>query len=355
MDRRAFLRSALLVPAVPGALRGLSLGEGPRTFTITTRVSVLTPSGATRIWLPAPIRHAPFQTLLRHDVSAPGGTARLLSEATDELAMIAAEFPAGTPPVLTTTALVRTVPFGAAFVKPRHPVSLSRPVREHFLRSTRLIPTDGIVHDTAAAIVQARRSELDNARAIYEWVVEHTFRDASVNGCGIGDIQHMLASGNLGGKCADLNALFVGLCRAAGLPARDVYGLRVGPSVLGYTSLGISSTNATKAQHCRAEVFVSGYGWIPVDPADVRKVALEEAPGGLPLDDLRVRAARSRLFGSWEMNWIGYNFAHDVRLPGSTRAPDPFLMYPQAETARGAIESLDATNFRYEITARETP
>jgi hypothetical protein len=29
---------------------------------------------------------------------------------------------------------------------------------------------------------------------------------------------------------------------------------------------------------------------------------------------------RTRLFGSWEMNWIAYNVAHDVALPGRSTA-----------------------------------
>ena len=88
----------------------------------------------------------------------------------------------------------------------------------------------------------------------------------------------MLETGDLTGKCADLNALFVGLARAVNLPARDVYGLRVASSDFGYRSLGVGSPNVTRAQHCRAEVFLTGYGWVPVDPADVRKVVLEEKP-----------------------------------------------------------------------------
>src|SRR5262249_45227546 len=152
---------------------------------------------------------------------------------------------------------------------------------------------------------------------IYDWIVDHTFRDPKTRGCGTGDIRFMLESGNLGGKCADLNTLFVGLCRAAGIPARDVYGLRVAPSRGEWKSLGLSSSSATRAQHCRAEVYLTGFGWVPVDPADVRKVALEEAPGSLPVTDVRVRHARERLFGAWEMNWIGFNYAHDVLLPGS--------------------------------------
>ena len=104
----------------------------------------------------------------------------------------------------------------------------------------------------------------------------------------------MLESKDLGGKCADLNALYVGLARAAGLPARDVYGIRVAKSELGYKSLGTASENVTKAQHCRAEVYLAAYGWVPVDPADVRKVVLEEPPGNRPLDDDMVKKARAR-------------------------------------------------------------
>ena len=157
-------------------------------------------------------------------------------------------------------------------------------------------------------------------------MVENTFRDAKVRGCGIGDIAAMLKTGNMGGKCADINALYVGLARAAGLPARDVYGLRVAPSKFGYKSLGAGSAVISKAQHCRSEVYLAGFGWVPVDPADVRKVALEEPPANLKIDDPKVVAARKALFGSWETNWLAYNFAHDVALPGSngpeTRLPD---------------------------------
>jgi hypothetical protein len=67
----------------------------------------------------------------------------------------------------------------------------------------------------------------------------------------------------------------------------------------------------------------------------------------------RRSSAPDHLFGSWEMNWMGYNFAHDVALPGSKGKPVPFFMYPQAETGSGRLDCLDADGFRYEITARE--
>ena len=80
---------------------------------------------------------------------------------------------------------------------------------------------------------------------------------------------------------------------------------------------------------------------------------LEEPPGNRSLDDEMVKKARARLFGSWEMNWMAYNFAHDVALPGSTGDPIGFLMYPQAETADGRLDCLDPDNFKYEITSKE--
>jgi transglutaminase-like putative cysteine protease len=138
------------------------------------------------------------------------------------------------------------------------------------------------------------------------------------------------ARGDLGGKCADLNALYVGLARAAGLPARDVYGIRLVPSKFGYKSLGAGTEAVSKARHCRAEVFLAGFGWFPVDPADVRK----EPPGHLALNDPMVEAARKTLFGAWEINWLAYNFANDIALPGSSGPKLGFLMYPQGRGRR---------------------
>ena len=136
-------------------------------------------------------------------------------------------------PVLTLTSRVMTRDHAADLATPTVPPPRDIRTLGRFLRPTRLIPTDGIVKTTADAITKGAGTDIDKARAIYDWIVENTFRDPKVVGCGIGDIRFMLESKNLGGKCADLNALFVGLARAAGLPARDVYGLRVARSEKG--------------------------------------------------------------------------------------------------------------------------
>jgi transglutaminase-like putative cysteine protease len=360
MNRRDFLRSVGIVSAslsLPSAapLFGESgaLG-GWRTFEVTTRVEVLASSGATRVWLPAPlISDTPFQRTIGNRFHADGGTAKMIESKPDAMGIIAAEFRAGVKPLLTLTSRIATRDYSVNFSAPVKPPMADSAELHYYLRPTKLLPTDGIVKMTAAEITSGGHTDIEKARAIYEWIVENTFRDPKTRGCGVGDIRFMLESKDLGGKCADLNALYVGLARAAGLPARDVYGIRVAKSELGFKSLGTASENVTKAQHCRAEVHLNGYGWVPVDPADVRKVALEESPGNRPLTDDVVKKARARLFGSWEMNWIAYNFAHDVALPGSTGAPVGFLMYPQAESADSRLDCLDPDNFKYEITSKE--
>ena len=206
---------------------------------------------------------------------------------------------------------------------------------------------------TAVAATRGAKTDVDKVRALYDWVVVNAHREPKTRGCGIGDIKAMLETGNLGGKCADLNALYVGLARAADLPARDVYGLRVAKSEFGYRSLGAGSPNVTRAQHCRAEVFLTGYGWVPVDPADVRKVVLEEKPQPTTLADPLVPPVRAKLFGAWEMNWLAYNEAHDVKLPGSSGEKLAFLMYPQAETGGKRVNPYAPDDFTYKLTARE--
>jgi transglutaminase-like putative cysteine protease len=217
-----------------------------------------------------------------------------------------------------------------------------------YLKPTKSSPTDGIVLAKAREIVGNRTAPLDKARAIYDWVVDNSYRNPATRGCGVGNVAFMLESGDLGGKCADINSLFVGLARAAGLPARDFFGVRVADSKV-TKSLG-KTGDVTKAQHCRAEVHIDGKGWLPVDPADVRKVVLEE---GVTVDSDKVKALRERLFGNWEMNWVGFNYARDFTLPGQQNGPIGFLMYPYAEAPDQIVDWLDPASFEYTITSKE--
>jgi transglutaminase-like putative cysteine protease len=351
MNRREFLGA---MAAAPIALSGSEARQvSKRTYEVRTHVELTGATGPAKVWVPVPaMRQTAFQSLVggissgRNTAKPREGTAGVpganASAATAEW-----DDPVETP-FLTVTFAVRTTDYRVALTPGEsipHPANLDR-----YLRPTRLIPTDGIVKETADAITKPHRTPLARARAIYDWIVENTVRDPQVKGCGLGDIRWMLESRNLAGKCADLNALFVGLCRAAGMPARDLYGLRLAPSQQ-FPSLGRAGGDVTTAQHCRAEVWISNIGWVPVDPADVRKLILEEKQPSLT--DPYVAKVREALFGSWEMNWVAFNDLHDVTLPGSTGKPLPFFMYPHAEVKGVSRDSLDPQSFRYTITARE--
>lgn len=360
MNRRSFLRAngALcagfaLTKAAP-VLAGTLAANDWRTFEVVTQVELLKPSGISHIWLPAALMcDTRYQKTLSNHFAAQGGSARLTRDKQNALGIVSATFAANTRPVLTLTSRVSLRNYSVDLASRGSAKHVSRAEQDYFLQPSRYVPTDGIVKETALKATAGASTDREKAQAIYEWVVENTFRDPKIRGCGRGDIRFMLESGDMGGKCADLNALYVGLARSVGLPARHVYGLRIAKSERGYKSLGLATDKATKGQHCRAEVYLRDHGWVPVDPADVRKVVLEEPPGKLALNDEKVSQAREYLFGSWEMNWMAYNYAHDVELPGSADKPLVYLMYPQAETADGRIDPFDPDNFHYEITVKE--
>ncbi len=367
LDRRTVLKGGAALSAFaasPAIVRG-----GPafaanefapkpgawRTYEITTAIEILKPEGVTQAWVPVPaLTQESWIKAGETTWSTPTGKAERVRDAKSGAEMIHIAWPTGD--AKPEAAIVSRFQARDRFVAPEKAAGapiLTGELRKRYTAATELLPLDGIVAETAQKITAGATSGIDKAKRIYDWVVDNTYRNPKTRGCGTGDIASMLKTGTLNGKCADLNALYVGLARASGLPARDIYGIRVSPSSFGYKALGANAAIITKAQHCRAEVFLDGIGWFPVDPADVRKVVLEEPPANLALDDPKVLAVRAALFGSWETNWLGFNDAHDVKLPGTDGPTIPFLMYPQGETKQGRLDSLDPDNFKYVITARE--
>jgi transglutaminase-like putative cysteine protease len=358
MDRRTFLSTSAIVPAacaLPRWAFAQSFGPQPgrwRTFEIVTRVEILKPAGGNRAWVPLPVVESGWQKPLANQWTGNGRAMERITEKKYGASLLYAEWADGekAPWVevvsrfQTQDRLLDWSQKGAA--PPESAATLAL-----WTQPTDLMPTDGIVRKTAEGIVQGKATDVDKVRALYDWVVTNSYREPKVRGCGVGDISVMLETGNLGGKCADLNALFVGMARAVGVPARDVYGLRLSPSKWDYRSMSASG-NVTRAQHCRAEFYSASHGWVPVDPADVRKVVLEEPPGNLRVTDAKVKLAREKLFGAWEMNWLAYNYSHDIKLPNSKGAALGFLMYPQVETATARKDPYDPDNVKYTITSK---
>lgn len=330
------------------------------TYEIVTDVALESPKGTAETWIPLPLVLDTdyFRTLgIRAETSDPKALSQFFETPNKQARMLWTQWDkATTNHNVKVSILVSTRNRNLDLNAPNPKLQLSKQEQRFWTRPTKYLPTDGIVKvktQECLANVPSNSGDIEKAKAIYNWVVDNTHRDPKTRGCGQGDVKLMLETNNLGGKCADINAVFVAMARSAGIPARDVYGIRIADSARGYKSLG-KSGEITKAQHCRAEFYASGFGWVPVDPADVRKVILEET-GGLAVTDPKVIALRDYLFGNWEMNWMAYNYDHDIALPGSklgSKGDIPFFMYPQAENPEGRFDSLDPDNFKYKITSR---
>ena len=195
-----------------------------------------------------------------------------------------------------------------------------------YLAASAHLPVEGEVRIRAEMITQGLAAPSDKLRALYDWVLVHAQRRFDVAWCGLGDVPAMLAAGEFCGKCVDINSLLVALCRAVGLPARTVVGIRAAPSRFA-PALGASG-DVTSALHTRAEVYLGGLGWVPADPADVLKLADEGVP-----ETLR-REVCVYLLGGAEANWVAYNHARDFRLdPPAMGGPHNLFTVPYAETA----------------------
>lgn len=353
LSRRQVMVGAAAAGLAVGAPWRAMAAEAPwRKFTLVTRIAVANTAGASgpiRAWIPVPSFATDWQTSAEPTWTGNPTSARIETDARSGARIFVAEWPAATAaPTVELTVQVSTRDRAVDLAAPGSAPGLDKRVTDPYLAASKLIVTDGIVRTTADTAVGGAKTDVDKARAIYGWIVDHTFRDPAVKGCGTGDIRTMLTTGNLGGKCADLNGLFVGMARSVGVPARELYGVRVADGAA-FKCLGRAG-DVTKAQHCRAEFAAAGYGWVAVDPADVRKVVLEE-DGGLKLTDPKVAQARTKLFGGFEMNWVAFNSAADLALPGSAGAPVPYFMYPQVEVGGVRRDPLDPASVAYTLTS----
>lgn len=363
MHRREFLKFG-------GALAGVALlprwaraqerfiveHSGWRKFELVTTLAFAKPvQGRLQAWVPVPsVDQDSWSKPLGSDWRTNAKTAELARDPASGAEMVYFEWPEGDPaPAAEVSSEASTRDRLTEFAKPRKPTPLTDEQRRLYTALTTVVPLDSQPRGAAAAIVDNAKTDLGKAKAIYEWLVEKT-------ACGPDELAaaSMLQPGiesAAGPDCSNLNSLYVALARALGLPARVIYGVRVAPSQHGYVSLGAASADITGEEHCRAEVWLEEYGWVPVDPGDARRVAEREPPGGIGLSDPKAVAARLTLFGACEGNWIPYNFATDIVLPHSAATSIPHLMRPWAQTAEARLGERVPSGFSYKVTVRELP
>lgn len=378
MKRRSFLKSAALLSTAglvaPIMANGVSAkphesqpSEGRRRFTLTQSYNLQPPEGSdgiVKLWIPV-VEDTPFQQLISLKFSGNYQDAFITTNNHYGAKTLFATWPDAKGKMeMTVDMVIETLDWeplkNDALAHWRAPKEVQFPHDvEYYLKPTAHMPITGIVKETSDKIVGTETDPLKKARLIYNWVSANMFRDNDVIGCGTGDVATILESGKLGGKCTDINSVFVALARAAGIPAREMFGIRLGKSVklaqYSKTAFGSADeqgvSNVSGGQHCRAMFYLAGFGWLPADPADVTKMRLTEKKEH---DDASVQAVNDYLFGNWEMNWVGFNVGRDFDLfPVAEQAPINNFGYPYAEVDGDPVNYYDPKAFSYDYRSVE--
>lgn len=316
---------------------GVALGEEVVSGRLVWRFRIIPPAGAqrARLWLPYP-RSNPYQRIWAPEVFGNYAYQGLFTDEQGNLILYAEWDLNRTPrPELVVAYRVKRKEVVRRDF-PRSPEGLNPKNFVEFLRGNRFVSVEGEVRELALKITEGRRDIPGKARAIYDWIIENLRRDPRVKGCGRGIVCQVLK--RRCGKCADLNSVFVALARAAGIPAREVFGLRLGRE---------EGENLTGAQHCWAEFFVPGYGWVPADPADVLKAALLK---GLSPSSPELEPVKEYYFGAVDAYRVELSRGRGLRLnPPQEGGPINYFVYPYLEIDGKRVDVFRSAVLDFEI------
>ena len=201
-----------------------------------------------------------------------------------------------------------------------------------WLAPDRLVPLDEKIRALAQEVVDKAHATtpLAKARAIYEHVVGTMKYDKTGEGWGRGDIYYACDARR--GNCTDFHAVFIGYCRAQGIPARFSIGL---PLPAGR---GAGGAVEIKGYHCWAEFFTTETGWVPVDASEAAK------------DPARY----GYFFGAHDENRVEFTRGRDLTLrPAQAGPPLNYFVYPYAEADGRPLEVAHTYQFVDEAASAE--
>lgn len=179
------------------------------------------------------------------------------------------------------------------------------PNLQRFLQPDRLVPLQGTIAELSTQQTQGLQDPLAKARAIYNYVIATMRYDKSGTGWGNGDA--IWACTAKRGNCTDFHSLFIGMMRAAGIPARFEIGFPLPTD---------QHEGNVPGYHCWAEFYVEPYGWIPVDASEAWKHPEK----------------KDYFFGAHDDNRVQFTLGRDIRLdPPQQGGPLNYFIYPYAE------------------------
>ena len=201
-----------------------------------------------------------------------------------------------------------------------------------YLEPSKNLPLNDQVKNKANEVIKGKTTDLEKTRAIYDWVIANMNRNEDVKGCGEGDVCALLDT-TMSGKCTDINSMFVALCRASGIPAREHFGVR------------INADDITKNQHCWAEFYLKGTGWVSADPADVLKAVLKN---NWTKDQKETKEKQEYYWGNCDAERIILADGRDLTLtPAQDGEPLNDFGYPYAEVDGKKVDNYTPDQFIY--------
>ncbi|MDO5649136.1 MAG: transglutaminase-like domain-containing protein [Gallicola sp.] len=209
-----------------------------------------------------------------------------------------------------------------------------------YLSASSMMPIDGEVKELADKITEGKTTQIDKAKAIYDWTVANMERDDSVIGCGLGNVPELLEVSK--GKCTDIHSVYTALNRAAGIPTREIFGIRMSKD---------KEADVTKSQHCWTEFYLEGTGWVAADPADVLKAVLTNK---WDKEQNETKELQDYFWGNLDNIRVGLAQVRDITL-NPKQAGDPLnnFGYPYAEVDDKPVDCYQPDEFIYKINYKD--
>ena len=191
-----------------------------------------------------------------------------------------------------------------------------------FLQPDHLVPIDGMIAALAEQQTRGLTRPLDKARAIYNYVISTMRYEKTGQGWGRGDAIYACTVRK--GNCSDFHALFIGMMRAAGIPARFE---------IGFPLPADQHSGDLPGYHCWAQFYLEGVGWVPVDASEAWKHP----------------DRRDYFFGAHDQNRVLFSRGRDIRFnPAQRGEPLNYFIYPYAE-----VDGKPLTGIEYRFSFRD--
>jgi hypothetical protein len=186
-------------------------------------------------------------------------------------------------------------------------VKLGDRERKEDLAPDKLVPVTGLPAELAVKVTEGKSTQLEKARAIYDYVFTTMRYDKTGTGWGRGDV--LYACDAKKGNCTDFHSLFMAMACSQGIPSRFEIGFPLPPD---------KHSSEIAGYHCWAEFFEPQHGWVPVDISEAWKH----------------QEKRDYFFGAHDANRVQFTMGRDLELsPKQDGPPLNYFVYPYVEVA----------------------